>query len=343
MDRIHDWVDKFTHEEEKDGKIPFLDTLIIRKSNGAIKLLVYRKPTHTDQYLNFSSEHPLHQKMGVIRTLFDRMNSVVTEEDDRLIEEERVRAALRTCGYPEWAMNKVKEQMANKNQVKAAKKAKPMPKEKQSKGMVVIPYVNGLSERIQRVYKKHNVEAAMKPHSTLRNLLVHPKDKREKLQCSNVIYEIGCKNCDHSYVGETSRLFGVRLSEHQTEVKKASEKKFTRSERRASEQEQTKSAISDHVARANHIINWEEAKILGKEHNKKAREIKEAIAHILTKMAPVAVFFVLWSNNPCSLHKICNRVDFLLDLDKIYTDIYSFLYFWLQIHTTFAPQRPKNT
>ena len=54
-------------------------------------------------------------------------------------------------------------------------------------------------------------------------------------------------------------------------------------------------------------------------------------------------FFVLWSNNPCSLHKICNRVNFLLDLDKIYTDIYSFLYFWLQIHTTFAPQRPKNT
>ena len=60
-------------------------------------------------------------------------------------------------------------------------------------------------------------------------------------------------------------------------MKKSSEKKFTRPERRASEREQTKSAISDHVARANHIINWEEAKILGKEHNKKAREIKEAI------------------------------------------------------------------
>ena len=38
-------------------------------------------------------------------------------------------------------------------------------------------------------------------------------------------------------------------------------------------------------------------------------------------------FFVLWSNNPCSLHKICNHVNFLLDLDKIYMDIYSFLYF----------------
>ena len=52
------------------------------------------------------------------------MNSVVTEDDRNIhdIEDERVRADLRTCGYPEWAMNKVKEQMTNKNQVKAAKK-----------------------------------------------------------------------------------------------------------------------------------------------------------------------------------------------------------------------------
>ena len=52
---------------------------------------------------------------------------------------------------------------------------------------------------------------------------------------------------------------------------------FTRSERRASEQEQTKSAISDHVARENHVINWDDAKILGKEHDKRAREVREAI------------------------------------------------------------------
>ena len=71
-------------------------------------------------------------------------------------------------------------------------------------------------------------------------------------------------------------FFGVRLSEHQAEVRKANDKKFTRSERRASELEQTKSAISDHVARANHVINWDEAKILGREHNKRSREVREA-------------------------------------------------------------------
>ena len=55
------------------------------------------------------------------------------------------------------------------------------------------------------------------------------------------------------------------------------QKKFTRSERKLSEQEQTKSAISDHAARANHIINWDEAAIIGREHDKRSREVREAM------------------------------------------------------------------
>ena len=43
------------------------------------------------------------------------------------------------------------------------------------------------------------------------------------------------------------------------------------------EQEQTKSAISDHVARANHVVNWDDSKILGKEHVRKSREVREAM------------------------------------------------------------------
>ena len=36
----------FTHEEENHGRIPFLDTTIVRKADGSVKLLVYRKKTH---------------------------------------------------------------------------------------------------------------------------------------------------------------------------------------------------------------------------------------------------------------------------------------------------------
>jgi len=63
---------KFTYEEEEDKQIPFLNTLLVRRKNGSVKLLVYRKKSHTDQYLNFSSHHPLNHKLAVIRTLLER-------------------------------------------------------------------------------------------------------------------------------------------------------------------------------------------------------------------------------------------------------------------------------
>ena len=47
---------KFTMEEESNGELAFLDLLLKRK-NGKISVLVYRKPTHTDQYLYYGSHH----------------------------------------------------------------------------------------------------------------------------------------------------------------------------------------------------------------------------------------------------------------------------------------------
>ena len=99
---------KFTNEPEKNGQIPFLDTLITRREDGSIKLLVYRKATHTDQYLSFQSHHPLQHTLAVIRTLLERSDSIVTEEEDRKQEEEHIRTALHTCGYPDWAIRRSK-------------------------------------------------------------------------------------------------------------------------------------------------------------------------------------------------------------------------------------------
>ena len=43
---------KSTMEVEEDGKIPFLDVGISRNPDGSLHHNVYRKPTHTDCYLN---------------------------------------------------------------------------------------------------------------------------------------------------------------------------------------------------------------------------------------------------------------------------------------------------
>ena len=73
---------KFTHELEKNGQIPFLDTLITRREDGSKDRTDGSKATHTGQFLSFQSHHPLQHKLSVIRTLLERSDSIVTEEED---------------------------------------------------------------------------------------------------------------------------------------------------------------------------------------------------------------------------------------------------------------------
>ena len=53
---------KFTKEKSQNNSMPFLDCLITIKNNR-LQTKVYRKPTHTDQYQAFDSNHPLIHKL----------------------------------------------------------------------------------------------------------------------------------------------------------------------------------------------------------------------------------------------------------------------------------------
>ena len=75
------------HLVKQGGQLPFLDLLLNRTENGGLKLQIYMKPTHTDQYLNFSSHHPIEHKLSVVRTLFERSQCLGTEIEDRKQED----------------------------------------------------------------------------------------------------------------------------------------------------------------------------------------------------------------------------------------------------------------
>ena len=169
---------KFTHEIETFNTIAFLDILLERKVDGSVKVKVYRKKTHTNQYLAFDSHHPLHQKLGVPRTLLNRCEEIVTEEEDRKEERNTIKNALNICGYPDWTIKRVEENLRNKEENKGKGNNRKESSEK-NKGMVVLPYVRGVSEELARIYKKRQITSAVKPHSTLRTILVHPKDKTD--------------------------------------------------------------------------------------------------------------------------------------------------------------------
>ena len=110
----------------------------------------------------------------------------MTEEDDRKKEEEHVAKALSKCGYPPWTIDRVKQDIVVTYLKDEAKKAKNT--RGNHKGMVVVPYVKGLSEAFAKILKSHGIATANRPRRMLRNFVVHSKDKVKHEQKTELIY-----------------------------------------------------------------------------------------------------------------------------------------------------------
>ena len=74
-------------ETEKDNKLAFLDIAVLREPDGRLTISVYRKPTHTDQYLAYDSHHPQSVKRGIVKCLYERAKRLVTKPS--VISEEK--------------------------------------------------------------------------------------------------------------------------------------------------------------------------------------------------------------------------------------------------------------
>ncbi len=186
---------KFTIEkEDEENCLAMLDLKLIRKDNR-ISTDIYRKPTHTDHYLQWSSHHPVQQKLGVVRTLMHRADTLIADEFLRKQEKDKVRTALRFCGYPEWALKEGEWKRKRKENEEGSQQ-----EEKKPKGFVVIPYTKGVSERLKRVYGKHGINMYSKAGTTLRNCLVRPKDPLEPQEQCGVVYESDCDVCGQIYI-----------------------------------------------------------------------------------------------------------------------------------------------
>ena len=255
MNSLHPNI-SFTMEIEKDHKIAFLDVMIERENNR-LKTTVYRKPTHTNLYLNFRSNHHPRIKFGIVQCLKHRAKKICSEETVET-ELELLSKVFVANGYPQ---KKVRELM-NKEDKKIKRDPSVNDSEVEGKKLLlVLPYIQGLSERIARTCHQLNVRTAFTSRPTLRNLLVDVKGKPPSESRLGVVYSIPC-NCGRVYIGETSRSLDVRRSEHKRAVKSMD----------------SKNAIAVHIIEnMDHQIQWEDSRVIEFEKNWYKRRVKEAL------------------------------------------------------------------
>ncbi len=94
-------------EKEKDGQIAFMDIKITRTDNGSIETDVYRKRTHTDQILNYNSNHPIQHKVSCLKTLLNRIDTHCSTTESKKKELDYLYDTFRKNNYPKHFIDSV--------------------------------------------------------------------------------------------------------------------------------------------------------------------------------------------------------------------------------------------
>ena len=167
---------QFTVEVENDGKLPFLDVNICRLPDGSFNTSVFRKPTHTDRYLDFASHHPLSHKRAVVCTLTSRASTHSSQHHDKITEMSNIVSSLKLNGYPKTFIHSSRRSPA------VAPTSTP-----EWRAEAVIPYVQGVSECLRHVQTPLQIRVCFNPFLTFRHMLSKPKDQVPNLQQFGVV------------------------------------------------------------------------------------------------------------------------------------------------------------
>ena len=133
------------------------------------------------------------------------------------------------CKYPVWAINRVQSKVLNNNWGENGNtnnnQAQPTNGQESSSthttgtrsnqnyvGQVVIPYTEGTAEGFKNLCGKYGIQVHFKGNTTIKRLLMKPKDQDPKGKKSGIIYSYQCTNIasNEEYIGETSRTLGER-------------------------------------------------------------------------------------------------------------------------------------
>ena len=210
---------KFTCEEEVDGKIPFLDTLLVR-NNHYIDTTVYTKKANTNVCLNWNSFGLNSWIWGTLRTIATRTFKICST-DKFLGEEIKHNRAVfyHQNNYSLWVIDKIINKVKEKPKVTKVDNDESGDKKRR----LVLPYIGDRGNHVLRSMEKYVRELPPKK-STLQIMYTgkklssqfNIKDKTNFKHQHDLIYHVNCSlpTCEDNYIGETARGIHEHVENH---------------------------------------------------------------------------------------------------------------------------------
>ena len=231
---------KFTCEREVEGKLPFLDMMIIN-TKGILSSTWYNKPTDTGLIMNFHALAPKKYKWSVVSGFVYRIYRACSNWQLFNTSLEKAKRVLEKNQYPpdfyEPIIKKALQDIVGGSEDKStsstgetsslqneeAETADPVPKK-----LLFVQYRGKCTEDYARAL--HRCKAPCTIVMTLqklRTVLPSLKPSVEKEIRSGIVYKMKCPRCFACYVGYTIRHLKTRSGEHRTKKDKPVYKHLT--------------------------------------------------------------------------------------------------------------------
>ena len=276
---------KFTYEIENNYKISFLDILITRNHNENNKLTtsVYRKETHSDRYIHYTSNHEKKILINTLQSMVRRAIIYCTTTNSFDIEINHIRSTFSENGYPDelihkhTSINKINElkeniiandhTIINNTQIKENKYIK------DNDIWLRIPYDPYIWNSLKNLCKKMNIRLGASKGLCIGQILIKRKPICNPLDTvGGVVYKIPCASCNSIYIGETIQKTSLRMTQH-----KSACSTILRTRKIDTNSDKNDCGTAHHTLNTGHKWNFENCTILAKEKFEKDRKLRESI------------------------------------------------------------------
>ena len=207
---------KFTFEKENDGKLSFLDILVDNCSRDCV-FSVFHKKTYTGLLTNFFSFTPSCYKIGLIRTLIDRIYKINNTSSGLQNDLNKLSDTLKRNSFPSHIIDRTFKRYLDRSFCQKSRNTN----DDNDTRYFKLPFVGHYSKiaklklrQLSKRFGKSDLTIKLVFTSFKIKNMFSVKDRTPVALKSMVVYQFSCAGCNSRYLGETSRYFSTRIKEH---------------------------------------------------------------------------------------------------------------------------------